>query len=61
MMRGFSSWKRSQVKPARSSTPGPKFSTTMSQRLTSASSTALPLGVFMLTVMLRLFEFSIVK
>ena len=42
-MRGFNSWKRSQVNPARSSTPGPKFSTTMSQRLTSSSMTALPL------------------
>ena len=43
-MRGFSSWKRSQVKPWRSSTPGPKFSTMTSQRRTSASITVLPLG-----------------
>ncbi len=61
MIRGFSSWKRSQVKPWRSSTPGPKFSTMMSLRRTSSSMTALPLGDFRLTVMLRLFEFSIVK
>src|SRR5260370_17831094 len=59
MIRGLSSWKRSQVKPCRSRTPGPKFSMTTSLRLTSASITALPLGDFRLTVMLRLFEFSI--
>jgi hypothetical protein len=61
MMRGFNSWKRAQVKPCRSSTPGPKFSTTTSQRRTSSSSTFLPPGAFRLIVMLRLLEFSIVK
>ncbi len=61
MTRGLSSWKRAQVKPCRSSTPGPKFSTTMSQRRTSSSITCLPPGDFRLIVMLRLFEFSIVK
>src|ERR1700677_3838783 len=60
-MRGLSSWIFSQVKPWRSSTPGPKFSTSTSQCLISASKMILPCGVFVLSVRLRLLPLSIVK
>ena len=60
-MRGFSSWMRSQVKPMRSSAPGAKFSTSTSQVLISRSSTSLPLGSLVLTVIERLLWFSMVK
>ena len=46
MMRGLISWMRSQVKPCRSSTPGPKFSTMTSHRPIISSSTFLPPGDF---------------
>ena len=60
-MRGFSSWMRSQVKPMRSSTPGPKFSTSTSQDLISASSTSFPLGFLASSVIERLLWLSMVK
>jgi len=50
------------VKPKRSSTPGPKFSMMMSQLLQEIGRTpALPSAVFMLTVIERLLQLSIVK
>ncbi len=52
---------RSQVKPMRSSAPGAKFSTSTSQCLTSVSSTALPLGFLVSSVIERLLWLSIVK
>ncbi len=52
---------RSQVKPMRSMAPGAKFSTRMSTDLMSSVNSSLPLADFMFSVMLRLFEFSIVK
>ena len=60
-MRGFSSWMCSQVKPMRSSAPGAKFSTSTSQVLISLSTTALPFGSLVLTVIERLLWLSIVK
>src|SRR6516162_4133870 len=52
---------RSQEKPMRSSAPGAKFSTSTSQCLTSRSSTALPSGFLVSSVIERLLPFSIVK
>ena len=61
MMRGLISWTRSQLKPCRSSAPGPKFSTRTSQFLISSVKIARPCSVLVLIVMLRLLQFSIVK
>ena len=60
-MRGLSSWMRSQVKPMRSSAPGPKFSTSTSQFFTSRSRIAFPFGCLASTVIERLLSLSIVK
>ena len=46
MMRGLSSWMRSQVRPMRSRAPGAKFSTITSQILTSSSRICLPFRIF---------------
>src|SRR3954463_11554244 len=54
-------WIFSQGNPMRSSTPGPKFSTSTSQLLISAVSTSLPLGFFVSSVIERLLWFSMVK
>src|SRR3954466_13575678 len=61
MSRGFSSCRCSHVKPSRSITPGPKFSTTTSERSTSLRKISLPSSDFMLRVRLRLLQLSIVK
>src|SRR4051812_38798195 len=58
---GFSSWIFSQVKPKRSSTPGPKFSMMMSHFFRRSTNTCLPSALFMLTVIERLLQLSIVK
>src|SRR3954470_2473405 len=58
---GFSSWIFSQVKPKRSRTPGPKFSMMMSHFFSRSTNTCLPSAVFMLTVIERLLQLSIVK
>ncbi len=60
-MPGLSFWMRSQVKPMRSSAPGPKFSTITSDSLISFSSTALPSGFLVSSVSERLLLLSIVK
>lgn len=60
-MRGLISWMRSQVKPIRSTAPGPKFSTMTSERRISSVRSSLPRSVFVLRVMLRLLQLSIVK
>ncbi len=60
-MRGFSSRMRSQVKPMRSSAPGPKFSTITSETLISFSSTSLPSAVLVSSVSERLLPLSWVK
>src|SRR3954465_1816900 len=54
-------WIFSQGNPMRSSTPGPKFSTSTSQVLISAVSTSLPLGFLVSSVIERLLWFSMVK
>src|SRR4029079_3398266 len=51
----------SHGKPKRSSTPGPKFSMTMSHFFSRSTNTCLPSAVFMLTVIERLLQLSIVK
>src|SRR5580698_8969873 len=61
IMRGFSSWIRSQPNPIRSSAPGAKFSTSTSQCLTSRSSTCLPCSLFVSSVIERLLWFNMVK
>ena len=61
MIRGLTSWMRSQGKPSRSITPGPKFSTTTSARSSSLVKISLPSSDFMFRVRLRLLPFSIVK
>src|SRR3954447_19775630 len=58
---GFKLWIFSQGKPMRSSTPGPKFSTSTSQLLISAVRTSLPLGFLVSSVIERLLWFSMVK
>ena len=60
-MRGLSSWMCSQVMPMRSSAPGAKFSTSTSQVLISVSSTSLPSGFLVSSVIERLLWLSIVK
>jgi len=54
-------WIFSQGKPMRSSTPGPKFSTSTSQVLISAVRTSLPLGFLVSSVIERLLWLSMVK
>jgi len=49
------------VKPSRSSTPGPKFSMMMSHFPSNSTNTCLPSAVFMLTVIERLLQLSMVK
>src|ERR1051325_584036 len=58
---GLSSWIFSQVKPKRSSTPGPKFSMMMWHFFSRSTNTCLPSLVFMFTVIDRLLQLSIVK
>src|SRR6266851_1473355 len=59
--RGLSWWILSQGKPSRSSTPGPKFSITMSAFFSRSTNTCLPSALFMLTTIERLLQLSIVK
>src|SRR5580693_4897967 len=54
-------WIFSHGKPMRSSTPGPKFSTSTSQLLISAVRTSLPLGFLVSSVIERLLWLSMVK
>src|SRR5258706_1357188 len=54
-------WIFSQGNPMRSSTPGPKFSTSTSQVLISAVRTSLPFGFLVSSVIERLLWFSMVK
>src|SRR5829696_1395097 len=54
-------WIFSQGKPMRSSTPGPKFSTSTSQLLISAVRTSLPLAFLVSSVIERLLWLSMVK
>src|SRR6202521_1527842 len=54
-------WIFSQGNPIRSSTPGPKFSTSTSQLLISAVRTSLPLGFLVSSVIERLLWLSMVK
>src|SRR3954451_12300975 len=61
MSRGLSSCRCSHVNPRRSMTPGPKFSTRMSERSTSLRKISLPSSDFMFSVTLRLLQLSIVK
>src|SRR3954449_8314430 len=58
---GLRLWIFSQGKPMRSSTPGPKFSTSTSQLFISAVSTSLPFGFLVSSVIERLLWFSMVK
>src|SRR6267154_5339184 len=58
---GLRLWIFSQGKPMRSSTPGPKFSTSTSQLLISAVRTSLPLGFLVSSVIERLLWLSMVK
>src|SRR5712664_3627591 len=60
-MRGLRLWIFSQVKPSRSSTPGPKFSITMSDFFSRSTNTVLPSALFMFTTIERLLQLSIVK
>ena len=60
-MPGLSDWMYSQVKPMRSSAPGPKFSTITSDSLISFSSTALPSAFLVSSVSERLLLLSMVK
>src|SRR6202044_3141370 len=54
-------WIFSQGNPMRSSTPGPKFSTSTSQLLISAVRTSLPFGFLVSSVIERLLWLSMVK
>src|SRR5258706_10540896 len=58
---GLSWWIFSQLKPKRSSTPGPKFSMMMWLFFSRSTNTCLPSLVFMFTVIERLLQLSIVK
>src|ERR1700722_3485202 len=58
---GLMAWIFSQGNPMRSSTPGPKFSTSTSQLLISAVRTSLPLGFLVSSVIERLLWLSMVK
>src|SRR3954453_7580786 len=58
---GLMLWIFSQGKPIRSSTPGPKFSTSTSHALISAVSTSLPLAFLVSSVIERLLWLSMVK
>src|SRR5215469_4478323 len=59
--RGLMACTCSQGDPKRSSTPGPKFSIRISLFFSSSTKTALPSGDFMLIVIERLLQFSMVK
>src|SRR3954468_8294860 len=58
---GLIAWIFSQGNPMRSSTPGPKFSTSTSHFLISSVRTSLPLGFLVSSVMERLLWLSMVK
>src|SRR3984893_15433569 len=58
---GLMAWIFSQRKPMRSSTPGPKFSTSTSQLLIRAVRTSLPFGFLVSSVIERLLWLSMVK
>src|SRR5712691_3448506 len=58
---GLISWIFAQGKPRRSSTPGPKFSMTMSHFFSRSTNTVLPSALFMFTVIERLLQLSMVK
>src|ERR1700688_3598814 len=58
---GLMPWIFSQGNPMRSSTPGPKFSTSTSQLLISAVRTSLPFGFLVSSVIERLLWLSMVK
>src|SRR3954447_4928117 len=58
---GLIAWILSQGKPMRSSTPGPKFSTSTSHFLISSVRTSLPLGFLVSSVIERLLWLSMVK
>src|SRR6266850_1679807 len=58
---GLMAWIFSHGKPMRSSTPGPKFSTSTSQLLISAVRTSLPFGFLVSSVIERLLWLSMVK
>ena len=61
MARGLIVWIVSHGKPRRSSTPGPKFSTTTSEVLSSSVKIVLPCSLLRFRVMLRLLQLSMVK
>src|SRR2546423_8367690 len=58
---GLRLWIFSQLKPKRSSTPGPKFSMMMWHFFSRSTNTCLPSLVFMFTVIERLLQLSMVK
>src|SRR5215467_2520497 len=61
MTRGLICWIVSQGNPKRSSTPGPKFLTSTSEVLSSSVKISVLCVDFMLSVMLRLLQLSMVK
>src|SRR5215510_12230667 len=61
MTRGLICWMVSHGNPKRSSTPGPKFSTSTSDVLSSSVKISVPCADFMLSVILRLLQLSMVK
>src|SRR5919109_2418719 len=61
MTRGLICWMVSHGNPKRSSTPGPKFSTSTSDVLSSSVKISAPCADFILSVMLRLLQLSMVK
>src|SRR4029450_3592098 len=61
MTRGLICWMVSHGNPKRSSTQGPKFSTSTSDVLSSSVKISVPCADFMLSVILRLLQLSMVK
>src|SRR3989442_7496949 len=61
MTRGLICWMVSYGNTKRSSTPGPKFSTSTSEVLSSSVKISVPCVDFILSVMLRLLQLSMVK
>src|SRR5262249_45406025 len=61
MTRGLICWMVSHGNPRRSSTPGPKFSTSTSEALSSSVKISVPWADFILSVILRLLQLSMVK
>src|SRR5262247_1186852 len=61
MTRGLICWMVSHGNPKRSRTPGPKFSTSTSDVLSSSVKISVPCVDFILSVMPRLLQLSIVK